>query len=131
MQVSEVINKIDEVLAYHLFPPREDGSDPRLCPECHKGHLSIKLGKFGAFLGCSNYPECKYTMPLTDIKEEEEQSVEKKPNPEDKLLGSHNSLNVYLKKGRMVIMFSWAKTPRPQPKSRRGLLCPNLLPLKI
>lgn len=38
-------------------------------------------------------------MPLTDIKEEEEQSVEKKPNPEDKLLGSHNSLNVYLKKG--------------------------------
>lgn len=99
LQVSEVINKIDEVLAYHLFPPREDGSDPRLCPECHKGHLSIKLGKFGAFLGCSNYPECKYTMPLTDIKEEEEQSVEKKPNPEDKLLGSHNSLNVYLKKG--------------------------------
>ena len=99
LQVSEVINKIDEVLAYHLFPPREDGPDPRLCPECHKGHLSIKLGKFGAFLGCSNYPECKYTMPLTDIKEEEEQSVEKKPNPEDKLLGSHNSLNVYLKKG--------------------------------
>ena len=99
LQVSEVINKIDEVLAYHLFPPREGGSDPRLCPECHKGHLSIKLGKFGAFLGCSNYPECKYTMPLTDIKEEEEQSVEKKPNPEDKLLGSHNSLNVYLKKG--------------------------------
>ena len=99
LQVSEVIYKIDEVLAYNLFPPREDGSDPRLCPECHKGHLSIKLGKFGAFLGCSNYPECKYTMPLTDIKEEEEQSVEKKPNPEDKLLGSHNSLNVYLKKG--------------------------------
>ena len=99
LQVSEVINKIDEVLAYHRCPPREDGSDPRLCPECHKGHLSIKLGKFGAFLGCSNYPECKYTMPLTDIKEEEEQSVEKKPNPEDKLLGSHNSLNVYLKKG--------------------------------
>ena len=99
LQVSEVINKIDEVLAYHLFPAKEDGSDPRICPECHKGHLSIKLGKFGAFLGCSNYPECKYTMPLTDIKEEEEQSVEKQPNPEDKLLGQHSGLNVYLKKG--------------------------------
>ncbi|MBP3687948.1 MAG: type I DNA topoisomerase [Alphaproteobacteria bacterium] len=99
LQVSEVINKIDEVLAYHLFPEKEDGSDPRECPECHKGHLSIKLGKFGAFLGCSNYPECKYTMPLTDIKEEEEQSVEKKPNPEDKILGEHCGLNVYLKKG--------------------------------
>lgn len=99
LQVSEVINKIDEVLAYHLFPAREDGSDPRECPECHKGHLSIKLGKFGAFLGCSNYPECKYTMPLTDVKEEEEQTTEKKPNPEDKVLGEHCGLKVYLKKG--------------------------------
>lgn len=99
LQVSEVIGKIDEVLAYHLFPAKEDGSDPRLCPECHKGHLSIKLGKFGAFLGCSDYPECKYTMPLTDIKEEEVQSVEKKASPEDKVLGTHEGLNVYLKKG--------------------------------
>lgn len=99
LQVSEVINKIDEVLSYHLFPEKEDGSDPRLCPECHKGHLSIKLGKFGAFLGCSNYPECKYTMPLIDVKEEEEQGGERKPNPEDKILGTHCGLNVYLKKG--------------------------------
>ena len=99
LQVSEVIDKIDEVLSYHLFPPKDDGSDPRECPECHKGHLSIKLGKFGAFLGCSNYPECKYTMPLTDAKDEEDQVVEKKPAPEDKILGSHNGLNVYLKKG--------------------------------
>lgn len=99
LQVSEVIDKIDEVLAYHLFPEKEDGSDPRLCPECGKGHLSIKLGKFGAFLGCSNYPECKYTMPLTDIKEEEEQGTEKIPSPEDKILGEHCGLNVYLKKG--------------------------------
>lgn len=99
LQVSEVINKIDEVLAYHLFPVKEDGTDPRECPECHKGHLSIKLGKFGAFLGCSNYPECKYTMPLTDVKEEEEQASERKPNPEDKVLGEHGGLKVYLKKG--------------------------------
>lgn len=99
LQVSEVINKIDEVLSYHLFPEKEDGSDPRLCPECGKGHLSIKLGKFGAFLGCSNYPECKYTMPLTDVKDEEESSTDKKPNPEDKLLGEYQGLNVYLKKG--------------------------------
>lgn len=99
LQISEVIDKIDEVLAYHLFPEKEDGSDPRLCPECGKGHLSIKLGKFGAFLGCSNYPDCKYTMPLTDVKEEEQQTVERKPNPEDKILGEHGGLNVYLKKG--------------------------------
>lgn len=99
LQVSDVINKIDEVLSYHLFPAKPDGSDPRECPECHKGHLSIKLGKFGAFLGCSNYPECKYTKPLVDVKDEEEQSTEKAPSPEDKLLGVHDGLNVYLKKG--------------------------------
>ena len=91
LQISEVIEKIDEVLAHHLFPPHEDGTDPRLCPECHKGHLSIKLGKFGAFLGCSNYPECKYTKPLTDVKDEIAADSQK--------LGEMNGLKIYLKKG--------------------------------
>ncbi len=99
LQISEVIEKIDEVLSYHLFPPREDGSDPRICPECGKGRLSIKLGKFGAFLGCSNYPECKYTKPLTDVAEEIGNDTPKAPNPEDKTMGELNGLNVYLKKG--------------------------------
>lgn len=99
LQISEVIEKIDEVLSYHLFPPREDGSDPRICPECGKGRLSIKLGKFGAFLGCSNYPECKYTKPLTDVTEEMSSDTPKAPNPEDKTMGELNGLKVYLKKG--------------------------------
>ena len=99
LQISEVIEKIDEVLSYHLFPPREDGSDPRICPECGKGRLSIKLGKFGAFLGCSNYPECKYNQPLTDVTEEMSSDTPKAPNPEDKTMGELNGLKVYLKKG--------------------------------
>lgn len=99
LQVSEVIDKIDEVLSHHLFPPRQDGSDPRLCPECNQGHLSIKLGKFGAFLGCSNYPDCKYTKPLTDVTEEINNDTAKTPNPEDKTLGEMNGMNIYLKKG--------------------------------
>ncbi len=99
LQISEVIEKIDEVLSHHLFPPREDGSDPRICPECGKGKLSVKLGKFGAFLGCSNYAECKYTKPLTDVKDEIATDTAKAPNPEDKELGEMNGLKVYLKKG--------------------------------
>lgn len=99
LQISEVIQTIDDVLSYHLFPPREDGSDPRICPECGKGKLSIKLGKFGAFIGCSNYPECKYTKPLTDAMEEAANDTPKPANPEDKTLGEVNGLNVYLKKG--------------------------------
>lgn len=99
LQISEVIDKIDEVLSYHLFPPREDGTDPRVCPECGKGRLSIKLGKFGAFIGCSDYPECKYTKPLTDAMEEAAGDTPRAPNPEDKVLGEMSGLKVYLKKG--------------------------------
>src|SRR6201988_2128383 len=59
-----VIDALDEMLAPHLFPPRADGSDPRKCPSCETGRLSLKLGKFGGFIGCTNYPECRYTRPL-------------------------------------------------------------------
>ncbi len=109
LKVSDVIEKIDEVLSHHLFPETKDGTDPRLCPECHQGHLSVKLGKFGAFLGCSNYPECKYTKPLTDVKDEEEQenNTPKEPRPEDKLLGTYKTLNVYLKKGPYGFYVQW------------------------
>ncbi len=99
LQISEVIERIDGMLAYHLFPPREDGSDPRVCPECGKGRLSVKLGKFGAFIGCSNYPECKYTKPLTDSSEEEAAAQPKATAPEDKVLGEQDGLKLYLKKG--------------------------------
>ena len=99
LQVSEVIEKIDEVLANHLFPPREDGSDPRVCPECGRGRLSIKLGKYGAFIGCSNYPECKYTKPLVDTTDEENNAAPAVKEVADKVLGEMNGLNVYLKKG--------------------------------
>jgi DNA topoisomerase-1 len=59
---SEITAAIDEFLAPWLYPPRPDGSDPRLCPQCGNGRLSLRGGKFGAFIACSNYPECKYTQ---------------------------------------------------------------------
>lgn len=66
LRVSEVLDALNEVLASRIFPPKEDGSDPRKCPTCGTGQLSLKLGKFGAFIGCSNYPDCKHTMQLSD-----------------------------------------------------------------
>jgi DNA topoisomerase I len=60
-QPSAVTAALDEFLAPFLFPEREDGSDPRLCPACGNGRLSLRGGKFGAFVACSNYPECKFT----------------------------------------------------------------------
>jgi DNA topoisomerase-1 len=65
LKISQVIDALDALLAPHLFPPREDGSDPRACPDCSGGRLTLKLSKYGAFIGCSNYPECRYTRPLS------------------------------------------------------------------
>ena len=64
LRVSEVLDALNDELAAHVFPARADGSDPRSCPTCGTGRLSLKLGKFGAFIGCSNYPECRFTRQL-------------------------------------------------------------------
>ena len=58
---SEVTEALDEFLGDYLFPPREDGSDPRKCPACEAGRLSLRGGRYGAFIACNNYPECKFT----------------------------------------------------------------------
>ena len=65
LKISQVIDALDALLSPHLFPARPDGSDARVCPTCGNGRLSLKLSKFGAFIGCSNYPECRYTRALS------------------------------------------------------------------
>ena len=65
LKISAVIDALDALLAPHLFPPRADGGDPRQCPNCSNGRLTLKLSKFGAFIGCTSYPECRYTRPLS------------------------------------------------------------------
>ncbi|MDR3449726.1 MAG: type I DNA topoisomerase [Alphaproteobacteria bacterium] len=64
LKISDVIDALDNMLGPHFFPPNADGSDPRQCQVCKTGRMGLKLGKFGAFLGCSNYPTCKNTRPL-------------------------------------------------------------------
>jgi DNA topoisomerase-1 len=64
LTISQVLSALDEALGPHFFPNDGSGHDPRLCPVCGAGRLSLKLGKFGAFIGCSNYPNCRFTRPL-------------------------------------------------------------------
>ena len=65
LKISDVIDALDQDLGEHFFPARTDGGDPRLCPVCHQGRLGLRLsGKYGSFIGCSNYPDCKYTRGL-------------------------------------------------------------------
>jgi len=64
LRVSEVLDALNDALGPHIFPAKEDGTDARACPTCGTGKLSLKLGKFGAFIGCSNYPECRFTRQI-------------------------------------------------------------------
>ena len=98
LRVSEVLDALNDLLADHIFPAKADGSDPRRCPTCGTGKLSLKLGKFGAFIGCSNYPECRHTMQLSDAATGGTETAV----PGDGILGidEETGLNVLLKSGR-------------------------------
>ena len=97
LRIGEVLEKIDEVLEPHLFPPQADGSDPRLCPHCGAGRLSMKTARSGgAFIGCSNYPECRYTRPFGPPGTESPGDVP----PDGKVLGEDAGDTIRLFKGR-------------------------------
>ncbi|MGV6821249.1 MAG: type I DNA topoisomerase [Parvularcula sp.] len=95
LRISQVLDALNESLGPHIFPEREDGSPPRQCPTCKEGELSLKVGRFGAFIGCSRYPECRHTRPLGQL--EQQQGTEA-----DRELGidPDTSLPVTLKSGR-------------------------------
>ncbi|MEX0369491.1 MAG: type I DNA topoisomerase [Tateyamaria sp.] len=98
LRITDVLEKINEVLEPHLFPPMEDGGDPRLCPNCGLGRLSMRTARSGgAFIGCSNYPECRYTRPFGPPDPEAEASA---IPPEGKLLGTDQGDEIRVFKGR-------------------------------
>jgi DNA topoisomerase-1 len=89
LRISEVLDKLDDALAPQLYPPREDGSDPRACPLCGEGSLHLKTSRTGGFVGCSRYPECRATRPIGG----EEQGG-------DRVLGEDNGDEISLRTGR-------------------------------
>ncbi|MBJ3761241.1 type I DNA topoisomerase [Maribius pontilimi] len=98
LRITDVLEKINEVLEPHLFPPNPDGTDPRLCPNCGAGRLSMRTARSGgAFIGCSNYPECRYTRPFGPPDPEAEASA---IPPEGKLLGEDQGDEIRVFKGR-------------------------------
>jgi DNA topoisomerase-1 len=98
LRVGDVLEALNEILGPHIFPPRADGGDPRQCPNCGEGRLSLKVsGKYGAFIGCSRYPDCRYTRQLSQPDGPTEAST-----PDGKLLGHdpETGLPVTLRTGR-------------------------------
>src|SRR5262249_40492977 len=120
LRITQVLDTLNEVLGPHIFPPKEDGGDPRLCPLCGQGQLSLRLGKYGAFVGCSNYqadPPCKYTRPLAPNGENEAAAI-----PSEGIeLGEGPNGPVTLKTGRFGPYF---ETPNPgdEAKPKRASL---------
>ncbi|MGL5839570.1 MAG: topoisomerase C-terminal repeat-containing protein, partial [Sphingorhabdus sp.] len=94
---SDITVELDKFLAPYLFPEREDGSDPRICPKCGDGKLALRGGRFGAFVACSNYPECKFTRKFGQPGGEEGSASD---GPE--VLGTHpeTGLEISRKSGR-------------------------------
>ncbi len=116
LRVSEVLDALNDLLGPHVFPPKEDGSDGRVCPSCGTGQLSLKIsGKFGAFIGCGNYPECRYTRQLSD--QGGEGAVQ-----DGKILGTdpETGLDVTLRTGRFGPYVQLGEATEADPKPKRS-----------
>ncbi|UWQ21396.1 type I DNA topoisomerase [Jannaschia sp. W003] len=117
LRITDVLEKINEVLEPHLFPDRGDGIDPRLCPNCGMGRLSMRTARSGgAFIGCSNYPECRYTRPFGPPGVEGEQAGG------DRMLGvePESGLEVWLKSGRFGPYVQLGEATEADPKPKRA-----------
>ncbi|MBI3700302.1 MAG: type I DNA topoisomerase [Afipia sp.] len=124
VRVSEVLDVLDAMLGEHIYEPRADGGDPRQCPSCGTGKLNLKAGKFGAFVGCSNYPECRYTRPLASSSASS-----------DRLLGKDpvSGLEVAVKAGRFgpYIQLGDAKDYGEDEKPKRAGIPKNMSPADV
>ncbi|TDE39684.1 type I DNA topoisomerase [Antarcticimicrobium sediminis] len=116
LRITDVLEKINEVLEPHLFPAKEDGSDPRLCPNCGKGRLSMRTARSGgAFIGCSNYPECRYTRPFGPPGMAGDEI-----GPDGKVLGYDNDETISLRKGRFGPYVQRGEATEEVPKPPRA-----------
>ncbi len=117
LRITDVLEKINEVLEPHLFPPNAEGTDPRLCPNCGAGRLSMRTARSGgAFIGCSNYPECRYTRPFGPPGMEEAGGI----GPDGKLLGEDAGDQIKILKGRFGPYVQRGEPTEDQPKPPRA-----------
>lgn len=126
LRITEVLDKIDEVLAPHLFPPTEDGSDPRVCPKCGAGRLNLKTARSGgAFIGCSNYPECRYTRALSTAGDDGTAELD------GKVLGHDGEDEITLRVGRFGPYVQKGEPTEDLPKPPRASLPKGWKPEEI
>ena len=106
LRISQVLDVLDEALAPQLYPPREDGSDPRVCPKCGLGNLHLKTSRTGGFVGCGNYPECTYTRPIAG----------EGADGDERVLGEDAGDEIWLKSGRFGL---YVQRGEPTPENKK------------
>jgi DNA topoisomerase-1 len=106
LRITEVLDVLDDALAPQLYPPREDGSDPRVCPKCGVGQLHLKTSRTGGFVGCGNYPECTYTRPIAG----------EGADGDERVLGEDNGDEIHLKSGRFG---PYVQRGEPTPENKK------------
>jgi DNA topoisomerase-1 len=112
LRITEVLDVLDDALAPQLYPPREDGSDPRICPQCGNGQLHLKSSRTGGFVGCGNYPECTFTRPLSGDADDNG----------DMVLGEDNGDIITVKTGRFGPYVQRGEATKEAPKPPRASL---------
>jgi DNA topoisomerase-1 len=103
LRTTEVIDRLEEDLSFHLFHGQDEAT--RICPTCQTGRVSLKLSRFGAFLGCSNYPECRYTRPLG--KEDAENPAQAMEEPKEIATDPDTGESITLRKGPYGYYLQW------------------------
>ena len=117
-----VLDTLDEALAPFLYPPKADGSDVRVCPTCGSGRLSMKTSRFGPFVGCSNYPECRYTRPIGEKEDGDSPSGDRELGVDDV-----TGMTVFLKSGRFGAYVQLGEGDKPKRSSLpKGWSAPDM-----
>ncbi|MBU2982962.1 type I DNA topoisomerase [Lentibacter algarum] len=106
LRISAVLDVLDDALAPQLYPPKEDGSDPRACPKCGNGQLHLKSSRTGGFVGCGNYPECTYTRPIAG----------EGADGDERVLGEDAGDEIWLKSGRFG---PYVQRGEPTPENKK------------
>ena len=128
LRISEVLDKINEILTPHIFPNNDGKKDPRLCHSCNEGILSIRTSRSGsAFIGCSNYPECKFVRPFAVITDE---SINQK-STEGAIGLDDRGIEIFLKSGRFGPYVQLGNSSEQNPKPKRTSIPKNFETSKI
>ena len=128
LRISEVLERINDILTPHIFPDTEGKEDPRLCQNCNNGKLSIRTSRSGsAFIGCSNYPTCKFVRPFGVISAD---SLNEKTS-DDSIGTSDNGEEIYLKSGRFGPYVQLGNSSEKNPKPKRTSIPKNFEPSRI